>query len=110
MVTSLAGAPLNGVQLQRAVVEGDPRLEVGALSQKNAGEYASAILPYLHYLCTPLDNRVGVEHRFRRNLCLVPLGSSEPKVFQRKYPLDCEFTRSVRAFYPVLESRQGGLP
>lgn len=102
VVAGRAGEPLNAAELQAVAAQPDGRFEVGALSEEDAAAYAAGILPYLHYLSAPLDNRVGVAERSHRRLVLVPPGSPRPRVFQRKYPLHhCDFTRSLRAFYPL---------
>lgn len=104
VVAGLGGEPLNAVQLQRAAAERDERFEIGALSQEDPSAYAADILPYLHYLSSPLDNRASASERAARRLLLVPAGSPEPRIFQQESPLThCDFTRSVRAFYPVPE-------
>lgn len=100
IIPLLDGTPLNAIELQNALAQKLPGLNISSLSGNKADEYFEWIAPYLFYFDIPLDNRVGVPDRSPKRLMLVPIGVKEPKVFQRKWPIrNTIYTHSARAFY-----------
>ncbi len=102
----LAGdRPLNAVEFQRALARAAPGLRVEAFSPPQAEEYFAWIAPHLFYFDVTLDNRFGDGRPGRAeegHLLLVPAGAKEPRVFQRRWPLQhYNYTRSLSVFYPT---------
>lgn len=96
------GVPLNAVELRKAIVEQQKGLELSGLSFFKSVVYRHRVKPYLFYIDTRLDCRVGVSGSSRKpeTLMLVPVGAREPRVFQRKWPMkNLIYTHSVRSFY-----------
>lgn len=104
VIPLLNGTPLNAVELQNAIAQKLPGLNILSLSETKPDEYFRWIGPYLFYFDIRRDNRVGVSDRSRKKLMLVPIGANKPKVFQQKWPIgDVIYTHSVYAFYTIPE-------
>jgi len=104
----LNDTPLNAVELQQAIIEKRDfnLIDInGVVSNKQRNEYLVFIPHYLYYFDVMFDNRhVSASERHmvegKSSLMLVPKGSKNPTIFQRKYPLDyCLYTNSVADFY-----------
>jgi len=94
------GAPINAVELRRGCERGEDALSVLSQSGTRAEEYLSWIGPYLYYFDIRRDNRVGVRDRLAEGIMLIPSGAGEPKVMQRRWPIEAmTYTRSKAAFY-----------
>ncbi len=107
----LNGRPLNAVEFQRAIrSKADFKLVNihGEVDEKTKKKYLRFIAHYLHYFDLRFDQRmVAYEQAAQvagfRYLMLVPKGAPQPKVFQRKYPLDyLMYTHREADFYPVM--------
>lgn len=105
MITLSNGVPLNAVELQQAITEGQ-KIEMLTSEEGAKTIYISWIYPYLYYFSCNFDNRENIESKDKllindkRALMLVPIGASEPTVFQQKYPIDyCIYTHSIEDFY-----------
>lgn len=98
-IVTIDGMPLNSVELQEAIAENRSSIEMLSSSEASVDKYLNWIDEYLYYFDVHLDNRVGSRSSYTR-LMLVPEGATEPKVFQRKWPMDdMIYTNSLKAFY-----------
>ena len=99
VIPTLAGEPLNAVELQRALASGSKKLGVDSMSGTKADAWFKWVAPYLYYFDTSLDSRFGVA-RSPGALMLVPIGAKNPTVFQGKRPIsNMTFTNSLATFY-----------
>lgn len=105
----LDGIPLNAVELQAALIARKPVQFVnhlGPLNKSQTAAYLDFIPHYLYYFTAAFDQRTvpakeRVKVQDKTGLVLVPIGADEPRVFQRKYPMNSDlYTRSVADFYP----------
>lgn len=108
----LDGTPLNAVEFQRAIRSGADFKIVnvhGEVNEKTRKQFLRFLPPYLYYFDLRFDQRmVGFKEAMQiegsRYLMLVPVGATQPTVFQRKYPLDyMMYTSHLEDFYPVLD-------
>jgi hypothetical protein len=108
ILVSKNGIPLNGIELQQAIVSKDNSIEFmnknGLLSENEKSRYVKWIGKYLFYFNISFDNRYDIDEKQRiaekRQLMLVPVGADKPEVFQRDYPIDyCIYTHSLKDFY-----------
>ena len=101
--------PLNAVEL-RAAWTADEAVQLvdqrGSLSERRANNYRRFLNDYLYFLDVGFDQRSPADRSARQlydqktGLMLVPLGAAEPRVFQRKSPIDhLVYTHSAAAFY-----------
>ena len=98
--------PLNAVELQKAITE---KKDIQILSddkELNPNQYIAWIYPYLYYFSHKFDNRENIpkEDKIKINgksdIMLVPIGATNPTIFQRKFPIDyCIYTHSLIDFY-----------
>ena len=96
------GEPINTVELQRILANGEKGLSIASLEKNNKSNFFRWIVEYLYYFDTGLDNRFVSEKSYKR-LMLVPIGANEPKIFQIKHPIgDFRYTNSYKDFYPEL--------
>jgi hypothetical protein len=104
----LNNVPLNAVEFQSAIIEKKEFSLInhnGKLSPSDYKKYMDFIPHYLYYFTISFDesnidtDRI-IKFNGNSNLMLVPLGSKEPRIFQRKYPIDyAEYTSSLNDFY-----------
>ncbi|MGE4434171.1 MAG: transglutaminase-like domain-containing protein [Bacteroidales bacterium] len=105
----LDGLPLNAVEFQQALVEKNPSLTLvnkeGTLSQEEAARYTDWVGKYLYYFDALFDQRSLRDESYKRiegmtKLTLVPVGSKEPRVFQRNSKINySHYTHSLNDFY-----------
>lgn len=101
----LEGIPLNGVEFQNAIANNYHQLEIRSLAEVSKRNYVTWVYQYLYYFNVGFDNREGIEiERLKiydkSMVILVPVGSSEPKVFQIKYPIEYAlYTNSLLDIY-----------
>ncbi len=94
--------PLSAVELREALDAGGHGLSLRDQPAATAADYLKWIEPYLYYMDTRLDGRIGGWWRRRGSLMLVPIGARQPVVFQRRWPMrHLRYTTFVTAFYPV---------
>ena len=92
--------PLNGVEFQRALAERASDLRVESLSGTTTKGYAQWVAPYLFYFVAQPRAWTTGAPASDAALMLVPLGSSGPRVFQRRFPqAPFRATHSLAAFY-----------
>lgn len=101
----LNGIPLNAVEFQKAISENYDVLEIRTSSLLSKRKYVDWIYPYLYYYSIAFDNREGTELEKNKingksALMLVPLGASNPTIFQINNKIDnCLYTNSLYDFY-----------
>lgn len=101
----LNGIPLNGVEFQKAISNKYHQLEIRSLAEVSKRNYVTWVYQYLFYFNVGFDNREGIEiERLKiydkSRVILVPVGGSEPKVFQIKYPIEYAlYTNSLLDIY-----------
>lgn len=99
VVPLLQGVPLNAVELQHALAEHTPGLQVASTAGTSTKKYARWIRPYLFYFDISFDSRIGVKSA-PGQLMLVPVGAKNPTVFQRHDPIEnTTYTHSLSSFY-----------
>ncbi len=83
VIPVLDGQPLSALELQQALAQEKEGLDVISLSGADSADYFGWIKPYLFYMDTGFDQRVGNEISDRRKgrLMLVPEGSRHPVQF-----------------------------
>lgn len=108
----LDGTPLNAVEFQCAIRSGADFKIVnvhGEVDEKTRKQFLRFLPPYLYYFDLRFDQRMvrfkeAMQIEGSRYLMLVPVGATQPTVFQRKYPLDyMMYTSHLEDFYPVLD-------
>ena len=101
----LNGVPLNAVEFQHAIAKNYDGIELRSLSGADKHNYIKWIFPYLYYFDVNFDNRQGFDLQKelqggKPSLMLVPANAAEPKIFQKKWPINnVVYTRSVEEFY-----------
>lgn len=105
----LNGTPLNGVEFQQAIYRRDSGLKLinrqGEIGEPDAENYIKWVGKYLYYFDILFDQQNLNSEKYhsvngKTKLMLVPAGSPEPDVFQRKYPINyCHYTHSLNDFY-----------
>jgi hypothetical protein len=104
----LNNVPLNAVEFQSAIIEKNDFSLInfnGELSPKEYKKFMDFIPHYLYYFTISFDESniepdKVIKFNGNSSLMLFPLGSKEPTIFQRKYPLDyAEYTNSLNDFY-----------
>lgn len=105
----LNGLPLNGVEFQQAIYTNDPHLRLankqGVLTPGEAAAYLNWIGKYLFYFDVLFDQETQQGDDFKTiegktKLTLVPVGCKEPRIFQRRYPINySHYTHSLNDFY-----------
>jgi hypothetical protein len=108
LMPTLAGVPLNAVELQEAIA-GRRKIvfhnAAGPVRPRLGRRYVHFIGKYLYFFEAEFDQRqVAYAEKFRpgerSSLMLVPLGADKPAVFQRRFPLDyLHYTHSLTDFY-----------
>ncbi|WP_439880297.1 transglutaminase-like domain-containing protein [Pontibacter sp. MBLB2868] len=106
----LNNVPLNAVEFQQAIAKNFDKLEISSLSGTNKAQYVNWVYPYLYYFDVKFDNREGVDFAretvdSKQSLMLIPVGAKQPKVFQKKFPMNTyKYTNSLVDLYqaPVL--------
>lgn len=105
------GMPLNAIEFQAAFAKNDPALKIRSSSDTNADDYIAWVVPYLYYFDFNLDQRLFADstdhaNNAQRNqprkgkLMLVPKGTKNPTVFQRKMPIkNTTYTSNPNVFY-----------
>ncbi len=104
----LNNVPLNAVEFQEAIIQKKPIILVncyGEISKREYASYLNFIPHYLYYFAVEFDQRPTADNgsytvEGKTSLMLVPLTAHQPKVFQRKYPMDnFIYTNSLDDFY-----------
>jgi len=104
----LNNVPLNAIEFQSAIVEKEDFSLInisGELSSKERNKFMGFIPHYLYYFTIAFDESTIqpdqiIKFNGNSSLTLIPQGSKEPTIFQRKYPLnDMEYTNSLNDFY-----------
>jgi hypothetical protein len=94
-------SPLDAAGLGAALGERDEVSNAG----KDVGElggYLGWLGPYLYYLDTRLDNRIGASDRSLHSIMLVPAGAPKPTVMQRRWPIEhMTYIDDRDDFYPT---------
>ncbi|HYW32277.1 MAG TPA: transglutaminase-like domain-containing protein, partial [Gemmatimonas sp.] len=97
-IPTVDGIPVSVLELQRALARRDPRAQVLTSSGTSSTSYLAWVAPYLHYLLSPVDARVGVT-RAPGYVILAPSGD---RSLANKYPPPSLITHHIRTFYPQL--------
>ncbi|WP_159105834.1 transglutaminase family protein [Ideonella sp. B508-1] len=101
VVPLVSGVPASAAELAQAITANPKYLSTESFSSIDAADYFKWIKPYLYYFTASLDNTYD-SPRSRQAIRLAPLGAKEPRVFQRKYPMQpALFTHNVSTFYPA---------
>lgn len=101
----LNGIPLNGVEFQKAIANNYNKLEIKSLSEVSKRNYVTWVYPYLYFFNVGFDNREGIGFERllindKSRIILVPVGGTEPKVFQIKHPIEYAlYTNSLLDIY-----------
>jgi transglutaminase-like putative cysteine protease len=105
----LNGVPLNGVEFQKEIFDKNSALKLvnkqGELSKEDSEYYIGWVGKYLYYFDVLFDQKTLNSSKFKAingmtKLMLVPVGSKEPGIFQRKYKIDYSYyTNSLNDFY-----------
>ena len=94
------GVPLNAVEFQQAIASADPALKLRSASGVNRELYIGWVSPYLYYFDFGLDQRWYGSGRRDGMVMLVPVGAKQPKVFQRRFPIEnCTYFSDPEIFY-----------
>lgn len=108
VMPTLDNIPLSAVEFQSAIIEKKDFSLInlkGELNPQEHKKFMDFIPHYLYYFTISFDeSTIDPDKMIRFNgnssLMLVPLGSKQPSVFQRKYPIgDKEYTNSLNDFY-----------
>lgn len=108
LIPTLNDIPLNAVEFQKAMVQGQNFKLVdinGEVSAKRRKSYLRFIAKYLYYFDFKFDQReVAYDSLFKVNdktvLMLVPDDAKKPTVFQKKFDMTyLEYTNSLNDFY-----------
>lgn len=109
LIPMLDETPLNGVELQHAIIHNREKIELinqdGSVEQERSEWYINWIGKYLYHFDVGFDQREGTDIKYKKfngnsKLMLVPVGVENPTVFQRKYDIkSCTYTNSVLDFY-----------
>lgn len=96
----LNGQPLSAVEFQAALAQGGDGLQILSFNSLEQWFYLRWIAPYLYYMDSGLDNRVGPARRDYTNIMLIPRGAPELRVFQVKWPIEnMLYTSCLETFY-----------
>jgi len=106
-IPEVDGVPLNAVEFQDAIARNTPGLVICSSSSGiHKWYYRKWICPYLYYFDFKIDQRFFLEKSEKKQgrIMLVPKGAKNPKVFQRKYPIEnCTYISTLEAFYPLIK-------
>jgi len=106
-IPELDGVPLNAVEFQDAIARNTPGLVIRSSSSRiHKWYYRKWISPYLYYFDFKIDQRFFLEEseKKRGRIMLVPKGAKNPKVFQRRYPIqNCTYISTPETFYPLIK-------
>ncbi|MCK4529531.1 transglutaminase domain-containing protein [candidate division WOR-3 bacterium] len=108
VIPEVDGVPLNAIELQDAIARNKSGLVIRSSSSGKFQKYCYIkwIGLYLYYFDFSIDQRFFLEKSEKRQgkVMLVPKGAKNPKVFQRKYPIEnCTYISNPEAFYPLIE-------
>ncbi len=101
----LNGIPLNAVEYQNAIIHHRDKIELrninGTLNQKKTNKQIKWVSKYLFYFDVNFDSSKSKEKcKEKRNLMLVPLGETNPTIFQIDYKINyCIYTNNLKDFY-----------
>jgi len=101
-VPILNGYPLSVVELQNAILKHSRNIDFGNIKEQVANVYPRDLGVYLHFLYTPLDNRViGAQSpgNVGGGVMLVPNGEKPPRSFAAAPVGQFVMTNSVPDFY-----------
>lgn len=97
---TLDGTPLNCLQIQFAISQNLPGIDVVSLSGTGKRKYLAWLGPYLYYFQVFVDNRYAAKDRSREQILLYPIGAIQPQVFQGREPLlNTAYTHVVKSIY-----------
>jgi hypothetical protein len=105
IIPYLNDKPLNAVEFQKAISKNYTDLELKSYSDVSKLNYVSWIYQYLYYFDISFDNSgSGKKNRKidnKRKIMLVPIGSKNPKNFQRWWMRITKtlYTNSIKDFY-----------
>lgn len=101
----LNNVPLNAVEFQQAIAKNYEKLEIRSISGTSKAQYVNWVYPYLYYFDVKFDNREGTSFTretvdAKQSLMLLPVGAKQPKVFQKKFPMNqYKYTNSLVDLY-----------
>jgi len=101
-VPTLNRYPLSIAELQNAIAKGLWAIDFGDIREESPGIYQREMGPYLHYLYTPLDNRViGATSpaNVAGGVMLIPMGDKPPRRFAMAPIGKFIVTNAVADFY-----------
>jgi hypothetical protein len=102
MIPWVKGKPASALDLKKAIEAKSAAISYVSMSGAKPAEYSRWIAPYLYYMDSRLDQRVGVQNDVRV-LMLLPQGAHAPRVFQRTHPLhNMIYTTAAQVFYPKM--------
>jgi len=106
VIPEVDGVPLNAVEFQDALARHTKGLVIHSSSSNiHKWYYKRWIRPYLYYFDFKIDQRFFIDNseKMQDMIMLVPKGANNPKVFQRKYPIeDCTYISDPKSFYPLI--------
>jgi len=113
IIPTLNGAPLTGVEFQKAIYTKDPGLTLinkqGEVSKEDSESYIKWIGKYLFYFDILFDQKTMNADKYNSingmtKLTLVPAGHKEPLIFQRSSKINYSYyTNSLNDFYRTPE-------
>ena len=113
IIPTLNGAPLTGVEFQKAIYTKDPGLTLinkqGEVGKEDSESYIKWIGKYLFYFDILFDQKTMNADKFSSingmtKLTLVPAGHKEPLIFQRSSKINYSYyTNSLNDFYRTPE-------
>ena len=105
-IPEVDGVPLNAIEFQDALARNTKGLVIHSSSSGiHKWYYRKWISPYLYYFDFKIDQRFFIDNseKMQAMIMLVPKGAKNPKVFQRKYPIEnCTYISNPEAFYPLI--------
>ncbi len=109
IVPMLHGKPLNGVEFQKEIFDGNANLKLenkqGELNKQDSENYINWVGKYLFYFDVLFDQKTLNTSKYQAingmtKLTLVPVGRKEPRIFQRHSKIDYSYyTHSLNDFY-----------
>ncbi len=102
MIPFVKGSPASALDLKKAIDAKSASISYNSMSGVKPAEYARWIKPYLYYMDTKIDQRIGAPTD-GRVLMYVPQDGKAIRTFQRKTPLrNVIYTTAPAVFYPKL--------
>lgn len=108
-IPEINGVPLNAIEFQDALAHNKKGLIIRSTSSgMHKWYYKKWISPYLYYFDFSIDQRFFLDKSDKKKgkIMLVPKGAKNPKVFQRKYPIEnCTYISNPKLFYPLIREK-----